>query len=139
MEIEVSKWKKLGQTSNADFYEIAPDFLAVVPFEGCTDDEETARASVAMQLAYLRPRNQRAAIIIFLDPIAEQTAGARAVYRDLPNPALQACFALVGGTLFGRAVGSLFLGLSRPKVPTQMFATLEQALAWGRGQLDRLE
>jgi hypothetical protein len=108
----------------------------VVPFDGSTDDAHTAQQSVQIQLDYLRPQGRRAAIIVFMDRIMEQTASARVVYRDAPDPAFIACYALVGGTAFGRAVGSIFIGISRPKVPTRLFATLDEALAWARAQTD---
>jgi hypothetical protein len=135
MTINIQNWTKFGQTANADFYQIDANTLAVVPFEGCTDDEKTATASVETQQAYLRSKGQKAGAIIFMDGITQQTTGARTVYRDLPDPQYLVCFALVGGTVFGRAVGSFFLGLSKPKVPTQMFATQEQALAWCHTQV----
>jgi hypothetical protein len=67
-----------------------------------------------------------------MDRVVEQDGGARAVYRDEPDPAFQACFALVGKTAFGRAVASIFIGINPPRVPTRLFATLEEALAWVR-------
>lgn len=137
MSIDTKNWTKIGQTANADFYQIDGSTLAVVPFEGCTDDQSTATASVETQKAYLRSKGQKAGIIIFMDPVAQQTAEARVAYRDLPDPQYQVCFALVGGTVFGRAVGSVFLGLSKPRVPTQMFATQEQALAWCHAQVKK--
>lgn len=130
MSVDTTDWTKIGQSTNADFYQIDENTLAVVPFEGCTDDENTAKASVEIQLKHLRTQAKKAGCVIFMDSIAQQTAGARNVYRDLPDPQHQVCYALVGGTAFGRAVGSFFLGLSKPHVPTQMFGTLEQALAW---------
>lgn len=44
----------------------------------------------------------------------------------------QICFALVGSTVFGRAVSSVFMGLHPPRVPTRMFGTFEEALTWIR-------
>ena len=38
MKIDTSAWTKFATTSNADFYEIEPHVLAVVPFDGTTDD-----------------------------------------------------------------------------------------------------
>ena len=137
MTIDTGKWIKFGHSSNADFYQIDESVLAVVPLEGCTDDEASAKASVEIQLAYLQPKGQRAGCIIFMDGIAQQTSGARAVYRDLPDPKYQVCYALVGGTTFGRAVASVFLGLSKPRVPTQMFGTLEQAVEWCHAQVNK--
>jgi len=139
MTVDISNWIKFGQTVNADFYEISPGFLAVVPFNECTDDATTAIASVQTQLDYLHSKKQKAAVVIFMDNIIQQTAGARTIYRDMPDPAYQVCFALVGGTFFGRAVGSVFLGLSKPRVPTQMFGTLEQAMEWCRSQVNIVE
>jgi hypothetical protein len=136
--IDISRWTKFATTSNADFYEIEPHVLAVVPFDGTTDNATTAAESVAAQLQYLQPRGQRAGVIVMMDRLARQDGGARAVYHDQPNPAFQVCFALVGSTPFGRAVASIFIGLNPPRVPTRFFATMEEALAWvkmtARGQ-----
>jgi len=130
--IDTSGWVKFGESSNAEFFEIEPRVLAVVPFDGCDDNAETARASIRIQLERLRARGRRAGVIVFMDRIASQDSGARAVYSEAPDPAFQACFALVGGTTFGRAVGSIFIGLRPPRVPTRMFSTIEEALAWAR-------
>jgi len=128
--IDTSGWFRFATTSNADFYEIEPHVLAVVPFDGTTDEATTARESVEAKLQYLQSRGQRAGVIVMMDRVARQDGAARAVYHDQPNPAFQACFALVGSTPFGRAVASIFIGLNPPKVPTRFFATMEEALAW---------
>lgn len=130
--IDTAGWTKIGASDNADFYEVEPRMLAVVPRDGTTDNAETAWQSVAIQLDHLRSRGARAGVIVFMDPVVEQDAGARAVYREDPDPALQVCFALVGTSAFGRAVGSVFLGLSRPRVPTRMFGSFDDAAAWIR-------
>jgi hypothetical protein len=130
--VDTDGWRPIGRSANADFYEVEPHVLAVVPFDGCTDDEETARQSIETQLNHLREHRTRAGVVVFMDPVAEQTAGARTVYRDLPDPAFHVCFALVGGTGFGRAVASFFIGLSPPKVPTRMFASFDEAIEWIR-------
>lgn len=130
MTVDVTGWTRIATSKNADFYEVDRRVLAVVPFEGAVDDAATARESISIQLAHLRAHGRRAGVVVFIDPVIEQDAGARAAYRELPDPAFQACFALVGGTPFGRAVGSVFLGLSRPRIPTRMFRTLEEAIAW---------
>jgi hypothetical protein len=133
--IDTKQWAKFGTSDNADFYEVEPGILAVVPFDGTEDNAETARQSVTIQLDYLRARGKRAGVVVFMDPVLEQHAGARTVYRDLPDPAFQVCFALVGSSAFGRAVGSVFLGLSRPRVPTKMFGSFGEAVAWIRERL----
>jgi hypothetical protein len=132
MVIDTSAWTRIGRSDNADFFEIEPRVLAVVPFDGCEDDEHTARASIRIQVDYLRSRETRAGVLVFMDRILKQSTRAREVYRDQPDPGLQACFALVGGTTFGRAVGSFFIGIHPPRVPTRMFRTTAEALAWAR-------
>jgi len=137
MKIDTSTWTKFATTSNADFYEIEPHILAVVPFDGTTDDATTAHQSVTAQLQYLQSRGHRAGVIVMMDQVVRQDAGARSVYHDLPNPEFQVCFALVGSTPFGRAVASIFIGINPPRVPTRFFATIEEALAWIKTSLNR--
>ena len=126
------KWQQFATSANAAFYQVEPGVIAVVPSEGIEDDEATAKASIELQLSHLRKTGQRAGVVIFMDRVAHQTAAARTVYRDAPDEQLQRCFALVGGTMFGRAMASIFLGLSAPRVPTRMFATMDAAFAWAR-------
>jgi hypothetical protein len=135
--IDTTGWTPIGKSDNADFYEVEEGLLAIVPFEGSSDDEKTAKQSVQIQHEYLRPRGRRAGVIVFMDPLVEQHASARIVYRDGPDPAFVTCYALVGGTVFGRAVGSIFIGLSRPRVPTKLFGSLDDARAWARSQRTR--
>jgi hypothetical protein len=127
-----SAWTPIGRSANADFFEIEPGVLAVVPFDGTSDTADTAADSVRIQLTHLRARGRRAGTIVFMDQVAEQNSGARDVYRTAPDPTLQTCFALVGGTMFGRAVSSVFIGLNRPRVPTRLFDTYQEALSWIR-------
>jgi hypothetical protein len=135
--IDTTGWTAIGKSDNADFYEVEEGLLAIVPFEGSSDDEKTAKQSVQIQHDYLRPRGRRAGVIVFMDPLVEQHASARIVYRDGPDPAFVTCYALVGGTVFGRAVGSIFIGLSRPRVPTKLFGSLDDARAWAKSQRTR--
>jgi hypothetical protein len=130
--IDTSGWTRIGRSSNAEFFEIEASVLAVVPFDRCDDNEHSARESVRIQLEHLRACGRRAGVLVFMDRVLTQSAAARQVYRDEPDLAYQACFALVGGTLFGRAVGSIFIGLHPPRVPTRLFATAEQAIEWAR-------
>src|ERR1700760_1088778 len=102
--VDTSAWTRIGRSDHAEFFEVEPRILAVVPFDGCEDDEATARASIRIQIDYLRSRQTRAGVLVFMDRVLKQSTRAREVYRDQPDPGLQVCFALVGGTTFGRAV-----------------------------------
>lgn len=130
--MDTSAWTKIGSSDNAEFYEIEPHVLAIVPHSGSVDSEATARQSIEIQLNYLKSKGRRAGSLIFMDRVAAQDSGARTVYREAPDPNFQICFALVGGTVFGRAVGSVFIGLSPPRVRTKMFSNVDEAIAWVR-------
>jgi hypothetical protein len=132
LSIDTTAWKRIGQSPNAEFFEIEPRVLAVLPHEGGIDDENSARTSIRIQQDYIREHGQPAAVVVFTDAVAEQTSGARSVYRALPEKSTHACFALVSASTFGRAVASIFIGISRPSVPTRLFGTLDEALVWAR-------
>jgi hypothetical protein len=130
--IDTSGWTKIGQSANADFFEVEARVLAVVPFDQCEDTAQTARESVRIQLDHLRAQRKRAGVLVFMDRLISQNAAAREVYRVAPDPRFQACFALIGGTMFGRAVGSFFIGIHPPQVPTRLFHDVAPGLAWAR-------
>jgi hypothetical protein len=132
MTPDTTGWTPIGRSGNAEFFEIEPGVLAVVPFDGSTDSAATAGESITIQLAHLRASGRRAGTVVFMDHVASQNSGARDVYRNAPDPTFQTGFALVGSTMFGRAVSSVFIGLNPPRVPTRMFGTLQEAVAWIR-------
>jgi hypothetical protein len=129
---DTTAWRPIGRSGNADFFEVEPGVLAVVPFDGSTDTANTAAESIQIQLAHLRASGRRAGTVVFMDNVVAQHSGARDVYRNAPDPMFQTGFALVGSTMFGRAVSSVFMGLHPPRVPTRMFGTFEDAVAWIR-------
>lgn len=132
MQIPSTDWTDAGRTSTSRFFLTPDEIFVIVPDEGCFDDEATAREGLGHQHAIRQARGRAGAVVILMDPIVSQDAGARRVYRTETDPALVTCCALVGGTMFGRAIGSVFLGLSRLNVPTRLFGTLDEALAWIR-------
>lgn len=139
MNFDPSKFKVIGESINAKFYELDHEVLVVLPHEGSQDTQASATESVSIQLEYLRTRNRRSGVVVLMDSVTAQDAGARSVYRELPEPAHQVCFALVGGTAFGRVVCSIFVSLSPPKSPTRVFANFEDAVTWVRAMVRRDE
>lgn len=123
-------WTHVGSTSNAEFYEAAPDLLVIVPHADTRDDARTARESLAMQDRHWRRVGRRGAVAVFMDPVLEQDAGAREVYASETAGIATTCFALVGETFFGQAAGAVFTGLARPGPPTQVFRSLDDARPW---------
>jgi hypothetical protein len=120
-------WKHVGSTSNAEFYLVDPTLLAIVPHDNTTDDETTARESLAFQDRYWRAVGHRGAVVCFMEPVLSQDAGARGVYANETVNSLSTCFALVSETLFAHAQAAVFTGLSKPGIPTQIFRSLDEA------------
>jgi hypothetical protein len=123
-------WRHLGKTSNADFYEIDPDILAIVPFADTRDNETSARESIEFQDRHWRAVGRRGGVVVFMDNMIDQDAGARGVYAEETSHTLTTCYALVGETFFGHAAGAVFTGLTRPSPPTQVFRSLADARTW---------
>jgi hypothetical protein len=129
-KIPAAEWAYLGASSNAEFYAIASDVVGVVPHDRCTDDQKTARESLAFQDGHWRRVGHRGAAVIFMDRILAQDGGARAVYQDESHGILTTCFALVGETFFGKVTASVFTGLTKPGIPTSVFRSLHEAEPW---------
>lgn len=125
-------WQQVGSISTAHYYLAADGTIVVVPFQDCVDTEETARAGIVLQAEYWLSAGRRGAIVVLMDPIQHQEAGARRVYQREIDPAWCTCVALVTASVFGRSVASIFVGLARPSVPTRMFADVDTALRWAQ-------
>jgi hypothetical protein len=128
--LPTDRWTHVGSSTNAEFYVVRDDILAVVPHENCDDDEKTARESIAFQTAHWRKVGHRGAAVVFMDRVLNQDSGARAVYAGETLNILTTCFALVGETFFGRVTASVYEGLARPGIPTEVFRSLDDALPW---------
>ena len=133
VEPDVSQWKKLGATSNTQYYEIEPGILGAVPHQGSIEDEQSARQNNAFQMEYFRGGARSGYVVVFFDRMKGQDAGARRVYQREPDAALLLGTALVGGSMLGRAMASFFLGMSKTQVPVKLFSDLGGALGWVRG------
>ena len=128
--IDTSRWSYIGESSNTKYYFISEDVIGALPNDGAIDTEQTARENVAFQMNHFRKRGHGGVTVVFADALSSQDKGARRVYQTEPDPAVMLGTALVGNTLLGRAIVSFFLGISRPRIPVRLCASLEQALTW---------
>lgn len=124
----------LDRSRNASFYLLDDDLVAVVPFRDAFDGAESSLESIAIQEAYFKRRGVRGGSVIFMDRVLEQDRAARQNYKVVPDPKLISGFGLVTESVFGRAISSLFLGLSATRVPTRVFPNLAQAALWLKTQ-----
>lgn len=131
-EINTSSWQPIGETSNIRYYEIEPHIIAAVPHQGSSDTGATARENIEFQMEYLRTHGQAGVVVVFFDRMTGQDSEARRLYGHLPDLKVLRGSALVGGTMLGRAIGTFFLGVARPRIPVQLFSSVEEAVAWAR-------
>lgn len=120
----------VGASDNARFYLLDPNILAVVPLPDTDDNGPTSLQSIRFQENFWRKRDSRGGCVVFMDRVLTQDRDARRNYQTKPNPRLFSGFALVTESVLGRAVSSMFVGLSAPAVPTKVFDSIGNAKAW---------
>jgi hypothetical protein len=124
------QWKPLGRTYNTHYYLLADDVLIVLPDQGLRDDGASARVNIDFQSAYARMLGRRCCVVVVLDSLTSQDSEARRIYAAGMQPSLFYAAALIVTSPLARAIGSFFLGLTRPAVPTKLFESVEEAANW---------
>ncbi len=132
---DVEKLPRVGGTDAGGYYEIAPNIVVALPREDYTQTEDDARASLAEQHRIAQELGHRIVTIVIVDRVKNQDSAARRVWKDEIDPDLVAGLALVAESMLGRAIVSFFIGLTRPRVPTVMVATIEDAVEWANKKL----
>ena len=125
-------WKPVGRTSNTSYYLAAEDILIVLPDAGLKDDEASARENVAFQVSIAKRTGKRIGLVVYLTSLLSQDPAARKLYSAL-DPDMFLGSALVVANPLARAIGSFFMGLSRPKFPAKLVETIEDGIAWFDG------
>jgi hypothetical protein len=132
MSLVDASWQLVGNTSNTE-YRTKPDardILIVLPHSGLRDDGESARMNMEFQVGYARSVGRPCAVIVHLASLMSQDAEARRVYAAAMVPVHFFAASLVVTSPISRAIGSFFLGLSRPAIPTKMWADFHKAISW---------
>jgi hypothetical protein len=128
------QWKPLGRTYNTHYYLLSDDVLIVLPDQGLRDDDASAQVNIEFQSAYARMLGRRCCVVVVLDSLASQDSKARRIYAAGMQPSLFYAAALIVTNPLARAIGSFFLGLTRPAVPTKLFESVEDAANWAETQ-----
>lgn len=128
---DFSQYKEVGKTTNTVVYtlESDPDILIIVPREGTMDNVKDARENVAFFHSYARSVGKPCGSVVILANLLSQDAEARRVYQEWDTDLFYGGGLVVEDAL-SRALGSFFLGLSRPNVPTRLFDTVDKAIEW---------
>lgn len=123
-------WTRIGRSSNTAYYQAGDDVLIVLPDLGLKDDEASARENVAFQIRFAERLGRRVGLVVNLTSLRSQDAAARKVYSSALDSELFRGSALVVKSPLARAIGSFFMGLSRPKFPAKLVETIDDGVAW---------
>ena len=125
-----TQWTLIGRTYNTHYFLLSDDVLIVLPDKGLSDNGNSARVNIDYQTAYARMLGRPCAVVVVLDSLTSQDTEARRIYASGMQPTLFYAAALIVSNPLACAIGSFFLGLTRPAVPTKLFDTVEAATAW---------
>jgi len=128
---DFSQYREIGRTTNTMVYiaESDPDILIIVPLKGTMDTGRDARENVAFYHEYARKLGRSCGSVVIMANMLGQEPEARRAYTEI-DPNLLYGGALVVENALSRALGSFFVGLTRPKTPTKLFDTVESAVEW---------
>jgi hypothetical protein len=128
---DYSHYKVIGKSANAEMYtlESDPDILMIVPLEGTMDNAKDAYENVSFVHQYARSQGKPVGVVVIMANMLSQDAAARRAYGEV-DPKLSYGAALVVDNSLSRALGSFFVGLSRPAVHTKLFDSIEKGIEW---------
>ncbi len=129
---DFSQYQHIGVVGDSDYYAVDPDIMLVVPKTSMVDTPQTARANADFIDAYARKLGRKCGTVVVMSNLLSQDAEARRIYRDLAENGLYFGAALVVDSLLSRALGSFFMGLSKPKIPMKLFDSVERSIEWIR-------
>ncbi len=127
----------MGGTPAGGYFRVAPDVIVAVPRPAYRQTEAAARASLEEFDRIAKNVGRPQALIILVDRVAAQDAGSRRLWSEPETMHSRTSLALVCGSALARAIGSFFIGLNRPLVPTKMFRTFDEAFAWSKDCVGR--
>ena len=122
--------KKIGNTFNTEYFACSDDILVVNPNPGYKDNVEAARSNMEWQQVFARNLERKCGLVVVLNNLLSQDAESRKVYSDGMLPELFYGSALVVSNPLSRAIGSFFIGLSKPVIPLTLVGSIEDGIAW---------
>jgi hypothetical protein len=128
---DFSKYKQVGRTSSSIMYtaESDPDILITVPQEGTRETVKDAHDVVAFYYSYAQTLGRPCSAVVIMANLLSQEAESRRAYAGI-DPKKVFAAGLVVENALSRALGSFFIGLTRPVAPTRLFDSVESAVEW---------
>jgi len=122
-------WKSVGRSSNTRYYLAGDDVLIVLPDAGLKDDAASAAENAALQTRLAREIGRPLGLVVYMTSLLSQDPQARKIYATMDRKLFTGS-ALVVSNPLARAIGSFFLGLTRPKFPAKLVVSIEEGIAW---------
>jgi hypothetical protein len=130
-------WQVAVELPHGRIYWIQPSIVAGLPDEGVVETPEQSALVYGGYCQCTEEVGHPVAVVVLVDRLGNQTPEVRAYWQEVMKPDVMRCCALVSSSFFARAISSFLMGMRKPVVPTQMFATLDEALTWSSEQLQR--
>ena len=117
-----------GKTETCEFWIDPRGFIHCIMAPGCELDVENARVNVAAIAAIGRGARRR--LLVDMRGMRSQTREAREYLTGPEAERAALAVALLVGSPVSRVLGNFFLRLGAHRVPTALFGTEHEALAW---------
>jgi hypothetical protein len=127
-----AEWPCVGGTEAGAYYQAESGVVVAVPRPRFVQTAEHARRSLDELYRIADEQGKPQVVLVIVDHVAGQDQGARSVWAREVDTTRYLGLGLVCRSLLSRAIGSFFIGLGRPTIPTRMFNNFEEALAWAR-------
>lgn len=134
-ELDLAGLEKVGGTAAGGYYLLAPGVILARPVPGYRQSIEGARTSLEEARRISLQFGSAIVVLVWLEPVRDQDRGSRQVWSAEADPKYLAGLGLVGTSALATAIGSFFLGLTRPRIPTRLFRTLPEATVWAKDVL----
>jgi hypothetical protein len=104
-------------------------------FEGVEETLEDAKEQIALQRKMLD--GTRLPFLMDIRRVRSLSLEARAYFAGVESAQVFRATALLVSSPLSRAIGNFFLGLNRAQMPTRLFTSEDEALAWLRAFTER--
>jgi hypothetical protein len=135
-DMDISAWDVARDLPHGFVYWMKPGVIVGWPDDGVVETVDLSQIVWDAYSECAKEFGRPVGCVVFVDRLGDQTADVRAFWQKIMTPDVLCCCALVSTSFFARAITAFFLGMRPPVVPTKMFGSEEDALAWVDGHLN---
>lgn len=128
----LSQYPHYASLNNAEYYLVDGDIILIVPGPGFKDTPAQSRASVEFQNTIARQVGRPCGVVIVMMNVLAQDAESRRIYNEQGASGWYYGAALIVSNPLSRALASFLIGMTRTRLPIQLFDTIENGLHWLR-------